>query len=269
MKLRQTIPPYAEPLHIDPVILHLRLPTRDEDSLVNDLIATARQECEEYTRRQLLAATWELKLDSFPGNNGAIELPRPPLVSVASITYKDTAGATQTLSAASYVVDNVSEPGRVSPAYGYYWPSVYGEANAVTITYVAGHAAPVTANATTDIITLQGRTVTAGERMRLTNSGGALPGGLAPYTDYFARDISGATCKLAATSAGTAINISDAGTGLHYLSTGAPIPWGLLQGMLLCIGDLYENRESHVIGTTNSELDILKRLWRRHKVWYI
>jgi uncharacterized phiE125 gp8 family phage protein len=69
-----------------------------------------------------------------------ILVPRPPLISVSSITYVDGNGTTQTLSAAAYKVDTDSEPGRITPAYGYCWPTTRAEINAIAITYVAGYA---------------------------------------------------------------------------------------------------------------------------------
>jgi hypothetical protein len=46
----------------------------------------------------------------------------------------------QTLPAADYWVDAVSEPGRVLPAYGCSWPSTYSMPNAVRISYTCGWA---------------------------------------------------------------------------------------------------------------------------------
>jgi uncharacterized phiE125 gp8 family phage protein len=105
-------------------------------------IAASRTIVERHTRRALLTQTWELQLEEFPDDD-EIELPLPPLQSVTSITYKDTAGAWQTLAAASYVVDApagpVAERGRVSLAYGQQWPSTYDEEVAVKIRFVAGY----------------------------------------------------------------------------------------------------------------------------------
>lgn len=104
-------------------------------------IAASRTIVERHTRRALLTQTWELQLEEFPDDE--IELPLPPLQSVTSITYKDTSGAWQTLSAASYVVDApagfVAERGRVSLAYGQKWPSTYEEEVAVKVRFVAGY----------------------------------------------------------------------------------------------------------------------------------
>jgi len=73
-----------------------------------------------------------------------IELAKPPLQSVTSIVYVDTAGAPQTWNAANYVVAAPMAPaagfGRIQPAYGQSWPSARSETlDAVTITFKAGY----------------------------------------------------------------------------------------------------------------------------------
>lgn len=71
------------------------------------------------------------------------------------------------------------------------------------------------ADPVTDKITIPQHGLPDGARVRLTNSGGAVPAGLAVATDYFTRDVTMDTFKLAATRGGAAINITDAGTGTN------------------------------------------------------
>ncbi len=58
---------------------------------------------------------------------------------------------------------------------------------------------------------------------RLTNSGGALPGATAAATDYWAIVVDSDEIKLATSLAnalaGTAVNVSDAGTGTHTMAS--------------------------------------------------
>jgi len=75
-----------------------------------------------------------------------------------------------------------------------------------------------TANASTDVLTGSGHARISGDKVRLTTTG-TLPGGLAINTDYFVRDVSGSTFKLAATVGGAAIDITSTGTGVHSLGT--------------------------------------------------
>lgn len=85
-----------------------------------------------------MTATYTLKLDRFPFDD-YIDLPKPPLVSVTSVSYVDLTGATQTFSASRYEVDTDGEPGRIYLKYGESWPSTRTQRNAVTIVFVAGY----------------------------------------------------------------------------------------------------------------------------------
>jgi uncharacterized phiE125 gp8 family phage protein len=61
---------------------------------------------------------------------------------VSSVLYLDSDGVEQTLNAASYKLDKITEPCRLVPAYGTTWPSTREEINAVSITYSCGYGAP-------------------------------------------------------------------------------------------------------------------------------
>lgn len=245
MGLLQTIAPYAEPMDVAEAIAHCHDDPGEQDDHYRASIAAARAYCETYTGRQLVTATWRLTLDCLP-EEGEIRLPRgAPVVSVSGITYVDTASATQTLSTSLYDVLTDREPGVIVQGYLDTWPTVRGQANDVAITYVAGHATPFTAVVATDVLTALGRTFTGGERVRLSNSGGALPPPLVPLTDYYVRDVSGSTFKLALTSGGTAINLTGPGTGTNYVGC---VPPDVLAAMRLLIGHWERNREAVVTG---------------------
>lgn len=97
---------------------------------------------ETYTHRQTTSATWDLKLDAFPCGD-CITIPKSPLVSVTSVTYTDTNGDAQTVSASNYTVVAPSglecAPGYIVPAYGVYWPVTRAVPNAVVVRFVAGY----------------------------------------------------------------------------------------------------------------------------------
>lgn len=118
-----------------------------EDALLQGLIAAAQEYAEAFTHRALMPQTWDLKLDSFcdPAayEDGVIRLPKPPVSSVTSITYLDTAGVSQTLSTSIYTTDFPSGPtaqrARITEAYGQVFPVTQSTLNAVTIRFVAGY----------------------------------------------------------------------------------------------------------------------------------
>lgn len=139
--LTQTAPPSEEPLTLAEAKSHLRVDTADDDALIAALIAAARAEFEEQTFRQLVTATWQMRLDRFPPGQNALVIPRAPLQAISAITYTDTAGATQTLGAVNYAAEIDREPGLVRLAYGQSWPATRAQPNAVSVTFTAGYGA--------------------------------------------------------------------------------------------------------------------------------
>ncbi|MBN50034.1 MAG: hypothetical protein CMN85_10870 [Spongiibacteraceae bacterium] len=130
--------PAEEPVTTAEAKDHARIDISDDDTLVDAMVESVRLHTEDFLGRALVTQTLSLQLDRFPE---VIELPRPPLQSVSSITYVDADGATQTLAASKYRVDNKSAPARVTPAWGEVWPSTRAVTGAVTVQFVAGYGA--------------------------------------------------------------------------------------------------------------------------------
>ena len=139
MNLKIITPPTVEPILLSEALLHLRITSAVDNNLILDLITVARETCENITNRALATQTLELSLDEFPIGN--IRLPRPPLVSVTSIYYKNNVGTdTQWLPITEYIVDTAIEPGEIVLAYGKTYPSfIPYSTNAVKIIYVTGY----------------------------------------------------------------------------------------------------------------------------------
>lgn len=116
---------------------HLRVDVADDDALITALITAARQEAEHKMGRTLVETVWELQLDAFPAD-GCMRLHNPPVASVATVRYYDSANTLQTLDASFYVVDAASEPARLVLAYGKSWPATYSRPGAVQVRYTAG-----------------------------------------------------------------------------------------------------------------------------------
>lgn len=138
MSIELSIAPTAEPVTVDEVKTHLHIDNDDEDVYIGLLITAARRYAETWLRRQLITATYKLRLDCFP--RWEIEVPRPPFVSVTTLTYLNTSGVSTTLTEnTDFVKDIYREPGLIYPAYGLTWPTTYDFPNSVTLTYVAGY----------------------------------------------------------------------------------------------------------------------------------
>jgi uncharacterized phiE125 gp8 family phage protein len=136
--LALTTGPAVEPVTAAELKDHCRIDTDADDDYIDSLLLAARLDTEMVQHRQLITATYTLKMDRFPRED-YIDLPRPPAQSVTSITYVDDSGVTQTLSASTYTLDAAGDPGRVYLNYDYTWPSIRGQRNAVTVVYVAGY----------------------------------------------------------------------------------------------------------------------------------
>lgn len=161
-------PPATEPLALADVKNYLRVDAdiTQDDALINSLITAARQLIEKNLNRQIVTATWLWTIDSFfgyemPGGQlllgdrpipqqrggggiwpylSILRPPRSPLQSVVSINYIDPSGASLLLDPSQYIVDTVSVPGRLAPAYGTVWPVTQEVPNAVSITFTAGYS---------------------------------------------------------------------------------------------------------------------------------
>jgi len=144
LSYRELTPPIVEPVTL---ALAKQQCVVDESFIADDLyigglITGARQYVEKLTNRAIYNRTMALYLDFFPfpdygstinpndrhvlygsfWHQLAIKLPKPRALSVQSITYVDLTNATQTLDPSTYFVDVNSEPARIVPMPGLYWP---------------------------------------------------------------------------------------------------------------------------------------------------
>jgi uncharacterized phiE125 gp8 family phage protein len=140
MNLKLIAAPTSEPITLEDTKLHLRVDIDDDDNLISNLITSARQYVESFTRRAIASATYELALDDFPaGDDEEIILPKPPLESVTSVKYTDSDGDETTWDSSKYIVIE-SIPAIIIPAYTESWPSFTPyPREAVKVKYVAGY----------------------------------------------------------------------------------------------------------------------------------
>ncbi|WP_396615451.1 hypothetical protein ACHZ97_14330 [Lysobacter soli] len=149
MRLRLIDAPAEKPVSLEEVRSYLRADDGDSDEALGALLDAAIGRVDGrhgVLGRALCEQTWELLLDAFPA--GDVTVPLPPLKEVLSISYLDAAGAMQTVSSASYIVDAASEPGVIALKPGQTWPATLAQRNAVAVQFKAGYgaAAAVPAN---------------------------------------------------------------------------------------------------------------------------
>jgi uncharacterized phiE125 gp8 family phage protein len=107
----------------------------DEDALIGALIPAARARAEWHTGRAFVTQGWTLWLDR---TDGVIEIPLPPLQSVASVTLYDASGTATVLDSDAYTVADqrvilASAPANIRAANGIAvaFTAGYGDAAAV------------------------------------------------------------------------------------------------------------------------------------------
>lgn len=139
--LSQLSAPATEPLTLAEAKLHLRVDAdlTDDDTLISALIVSARQQAEHRTGRALVTQQWRLGLACFPDDS--LELPKPKLQSVQSVTYLDGDGVRQTLAGTEYDVITDELVGRLLPAYGKAWPACRQHPGSVQVSYTCGYGA--------------------------------------------------------------------------------------------------------------------------------
>jgi uncharacterized phiE125 gp8 family phage protein len=149
--------PATEPVDLAAAKAHLKVDYEDEDQLILDLVRAARDHLEQEYERALVTSSWAYTLDSFPGRQsdpwtwawplGAalpIEIPKPPVQSITSITYTDSTNVPHLMVAGTdYVTDLTSTPPRIAPPYGKTWPAVTLQSIAgLVVQFVGGYGTP-------------------------------------------------------------------------------------------------------------------------------
>lgn len=109
----------------------------DEDNILQMYIRAATEEYEDHFKVALLTKTLSYEYTKF---KEMMEIPRPPLQYVDSITYIDADGNEQTVAADNYDVTTNITPGRVTFKNSYTLPVTSSDVRyPVTITYKAGY----------------------------------------------------------------------------------------------------------------------------------
>ena len=138
LRLILSAPPAVEPVTLAEAKAFLRVDIGNDDALITALTGTARDACERFTGHALVAQTWTLFLDDWPGK-AVIKIPRPPLLSIAHVkTYDDTDTATL-WPASNYFADTASDPGRLIARSGAVLPEATRPAAGIEIRFVAGY----------------------------------------------------------------------------------------------------------------------------------
>lgn len=135
------VKPSKEPISTSEMKTHLRQDLSAEDSLIDNLIKTARQKVENFTNRVLIEQEWSVYLQDFPSLEWQ-EIPKPPLVSVDTFDYTTEDDTTSTFNSSNYRVDTHREPGLIQLKTDTDWPDPSKDLktrNPVEIQFTAGY----------------------------------------------------------------------------------------------------------------------------------
>lgn len=126
--------PAEEPVSLAEAKAFLKVDDGAEDALIATLIAAARMHVEGVTGRALLAQSWRVVLDDWPGDR-QVKLPVTPFMAVTEITAYDMAGAGHDIALAQFL----SEPDRLLLPTKVTGMPVLRERQGIEIDYVAGY----------------------------------------------------------------------------------------------------------------------------------
>jgi uncharacterized phiE125 gp8 family phage protein len=138
MKFTVITPPTLEPVTLAEFKDAARIDVTDADGLLAGYLITARRWAEDLCGLALMTQTLDAYFDCF---ERYLTIPRGQVQSVTSVSYIDTAGATQTVSSTYYALDNRSRPNVVELLPRYTWPQADNRLNAITVRYIAGVSA--------------------------------------------------------------------------------------------------------------------------------
>lgn len=148
--------PISEPFTTAYIKTWLKIPSSVtvEDTLLADMIISARQWAEKGSGRALLTQTIEEYWDCFP-SCGVLKLSLAPVQSITSVSYLVN-GSYVVWNSANYNTDIVSEPCRITPKTIASFPTYdLNTPNAVKVVYVAGNATAADISGTTKDAMLQ------------------------------------------------------------------------------------------------------------------
>ncbi len=244
--LKVVTPPAVEPVTTTMLKNHARIEVGDDDwSVIPRFIRAARRQVERDTNRFLVTQTWDLTLDAFPLRSIPILVPRPPLQSLVSITTVNSDGTTTVdTTLTNYLVDTISEPGRIGLIDTVIWPQSLRNFNPITVRFVAGYtgiargggiASMTWAAGTVTVTTNNAHGLGTGENVTIAGVG---PSG---YNGTVGVTVTGATTFTYALASNPGLvtvqgTVSDLG-----------VPDEALEAILLLAAHFYENREASIV----------------------
>ncbi len=138
MPLMLVTPPQGEPLSLAEAKTFLRLDTTDDDVVVSDLIAAARQRIETGAGLALLTQNWRLVLDDWPSSREVGLIP-VPVANVDAVRVLDADGVAEVIDPVDYLAETTSRPARLVLLSSRQWGKPGRAAGGIEIDFTAGY----------------------------------------------------------------------------------------------------------------------------------
>ncbi len=129
--------PTAEPVTLLQLRDHLEVVDPAKNEYLEGLITVARQSLEEMTWSAFVTQTWDQWFDGFAS---PLRLSKPPVASITSVTYTDTAGDEQTLASSVYELGDDNGIGIVRLQADQEWVATQSHADVVKVRFATGVA---------------------------------------------------------------------------------------------------------------------------------
>jgi len=255
--LELAVPPAGLVVTLAEAKAHCRIDTDmlADDGLVLGQLRMAQEYCERAIdgERQLLSATYNLPVEWLGWHQDHLELPRPPLQQVVSVTYLDGGGNLLTLDPSQYLVRTPRrQPGYIERAPFVWWPSVQLDRHyPITVQFTAGHGPSTTVALAVSAGT---QTVTPGAMQGILPPTGTYPGTRLVVDVGTAQEIVNVTATTATTFTATFAQNHPAG-----VSVIGAVPDTVRQAVLMLAAHWYRNREATAAGQVPKEMDLAVR----------
>jgi uncharacterized phiE125 gp8 family phage protein len=114
------------------------------DSDIESYLYVAQEWVEEFTNLTLFTTSFSAVWSQFPEDaHGPLQIPKSPVISIGTLTYRDTDGTLVNLNKVTEVQTSLSsKPAVILPLPDETWPDTqYDRVDAVTVTFDAGYGA--------------------------------------------------------------------------------------------------------------------------------
>lgn len=138
IKRKLTVAPATSVISVADAKARLAIETTEDDALIQVMINSATDFCEQYTGRYLISQTAEYSLDDLQTDLKYLEIPSHQAQTVSAVKYIDGSGTEITGDVADFYIDYESTPLRVEPVGD--WYSIRDKGfNNLTFTVVEGY----------------------------------------------------------------------------------------------------------------------------------